>query len=268
MLELLELTRGYENLAIQPGIGVTKMGVIALVARSRYLFQRICDSADSGDSLVTAILIRTLVETVVTIAWINKDPELASSVWLVDDIRTRLSQHGEIAAIERRARRRSRRRGDPVPPLADGRSLGTLTRPNVRAWRRLERDTIAMLKEPRYTDRLTKLNVRRVNKMPTLRERADITGLEMIYELNYRFDSNSAAHPSPLAAEQFLEQLSDGTVVITAEPTAPRPDPYASGAVLFVMLLNLTGEYVDHSAIEAGIERVQRKLEALRPTAT
>jgi hypothetical protein len=42
----------------------------------------------------------------------------------------------------------------------------------------------------------------------------------MIYSLTYRFDSNSAAHPNPLALEQFLEPR-NGDIVIRDTPRGP-----------------------------------------------
>lgn len=67
-----------------------------------------------------------------TVAWVNKDPELAGIVWMLDEIRTRLNQHHEVARLERNARRRARRRGEVVAPLPAGQSHGLLTRASVR----------------------------------------------------------------------------------------------------------------------------------------
>ena len=66
-----------------------------------------------------AILMRGITESVFTLAWVNKDPELAGIVWLLDEIRTRLNQHKEVARLVRNARRRSRRRAEAVPPLPE-----------------------------------------------------------------------------------------------------------------------------------------------------
>ena len=47
----------------------------------------------------------------------------------------------------------------------------------------------------------------------------------MLYAIAYRFDSNSATHATPFAAEQFVEARGDN-IVVHSEPQGPRPDPY------------------------------------------
>lgn len=98
--------------------------------------------------------------------------------------------------------------------------------------------------------------------MPPFEKRADVGGAEMIYSLAYRFDSNSAAHPNPLALEQFLEPR-NGEILIRATPRGPRPDPYAVGAALFLAVVDLAGERVDHAELAAELGRISRELHAL-----
>jgi hypothetical protein len=98
--------------------------------------------------------------------------------------------------------------------------------------------------------------------MPLFEARAEVGGAEMIYALAYRFDSNSAAHPSPLALEQFLEPR-NGDILIRATPRGPRPDPYAVGSALFLAVVDLAGERVDHTALAAETARISRELQAL-----
>jgi len=88
--------------------------------------------------------------------------------------------------------------------------------------------------------------------MPPLQDRAEVGGAAGIYSLTYRFDSNSAAHPNPLALEQFLEAR-DGDVLIHATPQGPRPDPYIVGAVLLIALVELAGERGDHSELAEAV---------------
>lgn len=83
----------------------------------------------------------------------------------------------------------------------------------------------------------------------------------MIYSLTYRFDSNSAAHPNPLALEQFLETR-NGDILVRA-PKGPRPDPYAVGAVLLAAVVDLAGELVDHTALEPQLAQIRDRLQAL-----
>lgn len=98
--------------------------------------------------------------------------------------------------------------------------------------------------------------------MPGFRVRADVGGASDIYSLTYRFDSNSAAHPNPLALEQFLEARPDG-IVIRAMPSAPRPDPYVVGAVLLATLLDLAGERLDQDELRPGLDQIRVRLKAL-----
>jgi hypothetical protein len=262
-MELLDLTRGYENLVIPRGLGQSDTAVFALVARARHLLRRAYEVADSGDATSAAILMRGITESVLTLAWLNQDPELGGIVWMLDEIRSRLSQHDEVARLARNERRRARRRGEVVSPLPPGKSHGILTRASVRELRRLRDRTRARAQRlPRYRARLKRLKVDQPTRMPTFARRAEAGGAEMIYSLTYRFDSNSAAHPTPLALEQFLEAR-NGDILIRATPSGPRPDPYAVGAVLLMALVELAGERVDHSSLSAALARLKTRLEAL-----
>lgn len=262
-LDLLELTRGYEHLVVPQGLGVSTLAALALVARGRHLLQRAYATADVGDATGAAILIRGITESVFTLGWLNADPELAEMVWMLDEIRARLSQHEEVANAQRRERRRSRRRGEQVTALAPGESLGLLTRANVRELRQTrERVRSRAQQLPHYSARLEKLKVQQVTRMPSFAERAEVAGLRDIYSLTYRFDSNSAAHPNPLALEQFLEAREDG-IVIHASPRGPRPDPYVVGGVLLLALVDLAGERVDQQELDPHLEDIRTRLQAL-----
>jgi hypothetical protein len=262
-LDLLDLTRGYEDLIVPPGLGVTNLAVLASIARARHLLRRAYDVADIGDATSAAILVRAVTESVFTVGWLNSDPELGEMVWMLDEIRSRLSQHEEVAAAERRQRRRARRSGEEVAPLAAGQSLGLLTRASVRGLRRARRRIRARAgRLPRYQQRLEKLKVQRLNRMPSFQARAEVAGGEGIYSLTYRFDSNSAAHPNPLALEQFLEERTEG-IRILATPKGPRPDPYVVGAVLLAALLDLARDRVDQQELEPGLAQIAARLQAL-----
>jgi hypothetical protein len=79
-LELLKVTRGYQNLVVPRGLGPTDTATLALVARARRLLQRAYEVADAGDNFDAAILMRSITESLLTLAWVNKDPELAGIV--------------------------------------------------------------------------------------------------------------------------------------------------------------------------------------------
>jgi hypothetical protein len=264
-LKLLELTRGYENLRVPRELGVTDTAVLALVARARHLLRRAYDVADRGDAMAAAILMRGITESVFTLAWLNVDPELAGIVWMLDEIRTRLNQHEEVAQLERNRRRRARRHGEAVVPLEPGQSHGTLSRACVRELRRRrERIRARAHGLPRYHARLKRLKVEQLARMPSFERRAEVGGGDMIYSLTYRFDSNSAAHPNPLALEQFLDRH-NGDIVIRATPKGPRPDPYVVGAALLLAVVDLAGERVDHSTLTSGLAQIRRRLQEAPP---
>jgi hypothetical protein len=237
--------------------------VLALVARARHLLKRAYELADAGDATTAAMAMRGITESVMTLAWLNEDPELAGMVWMLDEIRSRLSQHEEVARLERNRRRRARRRGETVVPLAPGESHGVLTRATVRTLRRTGTEVRAHAQQlPQYRKRLAKLGVKRLTRMPGFKEGASVSGADVIYSLTYRFDSNSAAHSNPLALEQFLE-AQNGDVLILATPKGPRPDPYVVGAVQLAALVDLAAAHVDHSELKPELDKITARLRAL-----
>lgn len=261
---LLDLTRGYENLVVEPGRGVTTLAVLGMVARARNLLRIAHRLADTGDAAAAALPIRAITESVLTLGWFDRDPGLAEAVWMLDEIRTRLSHHKEVADEERRERRRARRRGDAVTPLAPGESLGLLTRPKVREYRQLERKQRQRVQALRRLSRRKKrLRVDRISRMPSFADRAKVAKMPWVYAFAYRFDSNAAAHPTPLTIEQFLEARPEG-VLVRASAGGRRPDPYYVAAVLMSVLLEIAGRHVDHSALEPGLAAVRDELERLR----
>src|SRR5437899_11969847 len=87
---LLELTRPYDDLVVERGLGPFPLAVLALVARARHLLRSANAAADRGDPLGAAILTRSLTESVLLLGWLNKDPEVGAAVWMLDDIRLTL----------------------------------------------------------------------------------------------------------------------------------------------------------------------------------
>jgi hypothetical protein len=261
---LLALTRGYENLIVPRGLGVAPLAVLGIVARARRLLRVAHTLADTGDAGAAALPIRAITESVLTLGWFDKDPELAELVWMLDELRTRLSHHKEVADEERRQRRRARRRGESVDALAAGASLGLLTRANVRKFRQRERDVRERIERlPRLARRRKRLFVTRISRMPSFADRAKVAGMPWVYSFAYRFDSNAAAHPTPLTIEQFLEERSEG-ILIRSSPSARRPEPYYVAAQLMSVLLELAGRHVDQTELEPGLADVRAELERLR----
>lgn len=267
-VRFLDLTSGYECLVVPRGVGVTTLAVLGMVARARNLLRVTHNVADTGDAATTAILVRTLTESVLTLGWFDRDPELAELVWMLDEIRTRLHHHDEVASEERRQRARARRRREDVAAVAAGRSLGLLTRANVRDLHRQQREVRAKLERlPRLAARKRRLRVGRVDRMPGFGDRAKVAEMPWVYSLAYRFDSNSAAHPTPLTLEQFFEMRPEG-IAILAAGSGERPDPYFVSAQLMSALLEFAGRRIDQTEIEEGLEEVRAELEGLRRRAS
>jgi hypothetical protein len=127
---------------------------------------------------------------------LRADPALASGVWMLDEIRTRLSQHKQIARLERNQRRRARRRGEVVAPLEPGASLGLLTRAKVRSLHQQQERARAVAQgAPDYEARLKRLQVDRLSHMPSFAKRAAVGGVEMLYALTYRYVRSPGGSP-------------------------------------------------------------------------
>jgi hypothetical protein len=91
-------------------------------------------------------------------------------------------------------------------------------------------------------------------------KRAKVAGMPWAYSLAYRFDSNAAAHPTPLAVGRFLEEQSGG-IEIRSSAGGSFPDPYYVAARLLAALLELVGERVDQSeVIRPGLDEVVSRL--------
>jgi hypothetical protein len=117
----------------------------------------------------------------------------------------------------------------------------------------------------------------RAPRYPSLREQAEAVGLGFSYSLAYRFDSQSAAHPSAMAIEQLFEDRPDlGGIQLLPEPPAERgyADPYGVGAFILYEALNSAAAQIPELALdeldEVGLEfsRLSPSLEAARVDAS
>jgi hypothetical protein len=107
------------------------------------------------------------------------------------------------------------------------------------------------------------MKVSQISHMPSFAKRAKVAGMPWVYSFAYRFDSNAAAHPSPLALGRFLDERPEG-IEVRSSPGGAFPDPYYVPARLFAALLQLAGERVDQSElIQPGLEDVVSCLEEM-----
>jgi hypothetical protein len=261
---LLELTRSYEDYVAR---GRDELATAAMVARARRLLRAAYRLADATEGLEAAVLLRVMFEYGVTLRWLLLDPELNFVRWVVDGVKRVLSQDDELRGIELR-RRADAGLDDPGP---DDEPLGLLY-PEVRTryeaaleQRRLEIAGIENLEERLEPGRGTAAE--RAESVPSLKKRADSVGLGDIYALAYRFDSQAAAHPNALAAEQLLRLGEDGNeVVVGAAPERALPDPYAVGAALLAMMLEAGAEVIPDLEVRdmGDLSNELRRLEPFR----
>lgn len=260
----LEVTRGYEDLVVPRGLGVMPLAVLGMVARARQLLRAAYGVADTGDALAADVLLRTVTESVLTLAWLDHDPELGALVWTLDEVRTRLEHHEEVAKEERRDRARARRRGEAVEPLPSGRSLGLMPRARVRELRQIRVIAIEQVEGlARLSRRRQRLRISDIERMPGFRARARVADMPWVYSLAYRYASNAAAHPTGLAVEQFLELQGD-SIVVLASARGGSPEPYYVGAQLMSALLELAGRHVDQTELEPKLNELRIELDRLR----
>ena len=102
----------------------------------------------------------------------------------------------------------------------------------------------------------------RAPRFPTLREQAIAAGVGFEYSLAYRFDSQSAAHPSAMAVEQLMEDRPDlGGVQLLVEPPSDRgyADPYSVAAFILSEALVAAGDLVPELVVD-GLREIQARL--------
>lgn len=134
----------------------------------------------------------------------------------------------------------------------------------MREYRRVDREVRERVQAlPDIARRRARLRVSQISRMPGFAARAKVSGMPWVYSFAYRFDSNAAAHPTPLTIEQFLEARPDG-VAILSSARGPRPDPYNVAAQMMSVLLELAGRHVDQSELEPGLTDVRDELAQLR----
>jgi hypothetical protein len=104
---------------------------------------------------------------------------------------------------------------------------------------------------------------------PNLRDQATAVGLGFAYSLAYRFDSQSAAHPSAMAIEQLFEDRPDlGGIRLLPEPPPERgyADSYGAGAFILGDALASAAVLIPELRLD-GFDEVAARLDTLRGTA-
>jgi hypothetical protein len=275
-LELLRVSEIYNDPVLPHGYGPTPVAVVTAVVRARRLFEAGYALADAGNGLEAAVLFRAVFETALVLGWLKVDPELGFLIWMLDDQRSALRDHGDVRRSMRNERAKARRQGVPVQAVERGMTLGLLTRSNLHRYRRnvadLERQIRAL---PRIHQRLKLLRptsypksdrpikAALIDRLPSWGELARVAKLEGVFYLVYGFESRSAVHLYPLGLEQFLESGAAG-IVVHAEPQANRPDPYPVGAALFALVLEQASEQLPDFDLQDETARLIPQLRGLQ----
>lgn len=246
-LRLLELSGIYERGVVRYEAGHETLAIAGLVARQRRLLRAAYLLADSDQRLEASIMLRAMLEFLIRQKWLELDPGLHYVLWAIDDLNARLRIDREIREQDAEAHDEAIEIMQPEMRVQYERELGRM------------RGQLGQLQE--------RLGLDRPPPYPNLREQAIAVGLGFSYSLAYRFDSQSAAHPSAMAIEQLLQDRPDlGGIRLLPEPPPERgyADPYGVGAFILRDALASAAALVPELQL-AGFDEVAAQLDQLRP---
>lgn len=246
-LQLLDLSGIYERGVIGYEAGPQTLSIAGLVARQRRLLRAAYLLADSGQRLEAAIMLRSMFEFLVRQQWLTLNPELHHFLWVIEDLEARLRVDREV------------REQDPAAAHEEAievmepemRQLYVDELERMRAELARLQEHLGLEERPSY---------------PSLRKQAIAVDLGLSYSLAYRFDSQTAAHPTAMGIEQLMQDRPDlGGVQLLADPPPGRgyADPYSVPAVILNDALTAAAGVIPELQL-AGIEDVQAKLNELR----
>jgi hypothetical protein len=210
-LGLLELTQVLEN-----GVRVPygdRLGVVAagLALRARRLVRSIVALRDRDEWLEAQILVRTLLDYLITLEWIARDPQVrVLSWWLADE--------GSFAR------------------MADG--VASVTGEHIDVPEEL--DTAQAEVSSRIAAEAAAAGA---PPLPNLRDRAKEVGADLGYEFLFRLYSQGGVHPTRQSIVMLIEDLEPQQAVVLHEkpPAGPIDDPYyLAGALGCIALQTLS----------------------------
>ncbi len=188
-LRLLDLSGIYERGVVRYEAGHETLAIAGLVARQRRLLRAAYLLADSDQRLEASIMLRAMLEFLIRQKWLELSPGLHYVLWAIDDLNARLRIDREIREQD----------------LGAHEGAIEIMQPEIRD--QYERELARMRAE--FEQLQERLGLDRAPRYPNLREQATAVGLGFSYSLAYRFDSQSAAHPSAMAIEQLFEDRPD-----------------------------------------------------------
>jgi hypothetical protein len=229
----LAISEVYEDMAIAYDSDVVARSIVGLLIRGRHLLRSAYLLADADHHLDSLLLVRTLAEFGLTLEWLGLDPDLHVRIWIADSHRSTFTADEELRRLAAQNPRDSQARrvaelflpSDARTELEDELDL-------------LRNEIQSLRREPQRRKEL------RLERLPSLKARAEAIGQPGIYSLWYRTASQSMAHPTASAVQQLFGERDDiGAWVVRAKP-AYAPDPYAIGAAFFLGMLDKALEVV------------------------
>jgi hypothetical protein len=244
---LLELSGIYERGVVRYEAGHETLAIAGFVARQRRLLRAAYLLADADQRLEAAIMLRAMLEFLIRQRWLTLNPGLHYTLWVIDNLKARLRVDREVREQDRAAHEAAI---EVMQPEIRDEYEGELER---------MRDQLVQLQEH--------LGLEEPPPYPRLREQAIAVELGFSYSLAYRFDSQSAAHPSAMAIEQpFQDRPNLGGIQLLPDPPPGRAyaDPYVVGAVILRDALASAGALIPELQV-AGLDEVEARLDEIRP---
>ena len=244
-LALLDVSETYERRVVLDSAGPATLSMVGLVARMRRLLRSAYRLVDAGDVLEASILVRSLMEYLFTLRWLQLDPELHYVLWAAADLRARLTIDREVREL-----------------ATDEHAVAMqIMEPDVRE--RVERSFSTFSEQIKEAERRTggkKL------RLPSHEQRAQAAGVPLGYSLAYRFDSLTGVHPMPHAIEQLMIARPDiGGIEVVGEPSPGHPyaDPYAIAAHLLADALASAADQIPELDLGDRFGRIRARLNEL-----
>jgi Family of unknown function (DUF5677) len=237
-LALLDGSRKVEGLEVPAASRDVWVPALFLI-RARRLIRSALVLADAGHGIEASIVLRAVVEYLITLQWLFLDFDAHDLVWRIDDLRSILAM-------------------DDAATGAGFAVLNPEIRPLYEEAKQEWRTRLDALEG--VDERVPEQNRER---LPSFEMRARAVQLEGLYGLAYRWDSLAAAHPNATAVEQFLERPGDGVFRVASEPQHPLPDPYPIAALLLMLVLLKTGDLAEELRFDGDLHDVAAHLREL-----
>jgi hypothetical protein len=239
--DLLDATGRYDIAIVLSTESFKDILVASIIVRCRRLLRGIYALADADMRLEAVVLLRTLTEYAIKLAWmLTDDTEYHLAQWAVADIDARFKLHNDVKEVA---------------------GVEVLT-PETQAQLSVQREGFVAKCGGRST------------REPSLRDQAHTAedvggyaGLKNLYALPYRADSQHAAHATVWATEMLMEDHDSDSLVIYPEvaPGRRQVDVYASGAIVLGIVLAIGLDALGNEDLHARVVAIHNQLPGLAP---